>query len=101
MSRKEAVLLAGRALAIIQFVAALLDISYLPERLVSLSHYQHMGTALAGTEAEYFQTLGRVGIAFMMMRIAGLLILAAIFWNCGRWLESILSPRRDRKEQAD
>jgi len=101
MSRKEAALLAGRALAIIQFVAALLEISYLPERLVSLSHYQHMGTALAATEADYFQALGRVGIAFMLMRIAGLLILTVVFWNCGPWFESVLLPKRDRKDQAD
>jgi len=98
MSRKEAVLLAGRALAIIQFVAALLDISYLPERLVSLSHYQRLGAAAVGTEAEYFQTLGRVGIAFMLMRIAVLLILAGIFWKCGPWFESVLLPKRERKE---
>jgi hypothetical protein len=101
MSRKEAVLLAGRALAIIQFVAALLDISYLPERLVSLSHYEHMASVTAATESDYFQALGRVGIIFMLMRIAGLLVLAAIFWNCGPWFERVLLPKRDRKEQAD
>ncbi len=102
MSRKEAVLLVSRALAIIQFVAALLDISYLPERFVSLSHYERIGSIVAATETDsYFQALGRVGIAFMLVRIAGLLVLAVIFWNCGPWFETVLLPKRDRKDQTD
>ena len=96
MSRKEAVLLVSRALAIIQFVTALLDISYLPERFISLYHHERVVSVLAtaGTDT-YFQTLDRVGMVFMLMRIAGLLILTVVFWNCGSWFERVLLPKQE------
>jgi hypothetical protein len=91
MSRKEIVLLVSRALAIIQFVSAVLEITYLPERLVSFIHYVGRFDDLATTDG-YWGTYYRVQIGFLFMRIIIQLVLTVIFWNCGPWIERTLLP---------
>jgi hypothetical protein len=101
MSRKEAVILVSRALAIIQLVTAMLDITYLPEWFVSLHHHERLIEALgiSNTE-EYWRSYDQVGVGFLFARIAGLLVLTLIFWNCGPWFERILLPNRASRDDS-
>ena len=101
MSRKEIVLLVSRALAMIQFVAAMLEISYLPERVVSLMHRAHSFSAQGDAEsANYWSSYDQVGVAFMCARIVGLLVLTAIFWNSAPWIERMLAPTREGADRV-
>ena len=79
MTRKEAVLLVSRALAVIQFITALLEILYLPERFISLNHHARVISTIGASEVgNYFLTYDRVGMAFLFARIAGLLTLTLV-----------------------
>lgn len=94
MSRKEAVLLVSRALAVIQLITAFLEITTLPYRLISLHHYTDRINRSVATEGDfYFKSHDHVEIAFMFARIAGLMLFAFLFWKCGPWIESILLPK--------
>lgn len=85
MNREEAVLLVSRALACMQAISALLYASYLPERLLSLHHYTQL-------QSEYFTAYDRVQIAFYFGRIAFLLLMTFVFWNCGPGISRFLLP---------
>jgi hypothetical protein len=102
MSRKEAVLLVSRALAVIQFVTALLDITHLPEWLMSLHHHERLIEALGISNTdEYWRSYDQVGVAFLFARIAGLLVLTLVFWNCGPWFERVLLPKRSSQNDSN
>lgn len=101
MSRREAVLLVSRALAMIQLITAFLEITTLPDRLISLHHYTSRISASGATQSDYyFKSLDQLGIAFMFARIAGLLLFAFFFWNCGPWIERILMPKPETQDQS-
>ena len=101
MSRKEAVLLVSRGLAMIQLITAFLEITTLPGRLMSLHHYTSLISASAATQSDYyFKSYDQVGIAFMFARIAGLLLFAFVFWNCRPWIERILMPKPETQDQS-
>ncbi len=101
MSRKEAVLLVGRALAMIQLITAFVEITTLPDRLVSLHHYtDRINRSVATSQDFYFQSYDQVGIAFLFARIAGLLLFAFLFWTCGPWIERILLPRPEIERES-
>jgi hypothetical protein len=98
MSRKEAVLLVSRALAIFQFVYALLEITYLPERLISL--FGHASAAGASGMDDYFGSYNRVGVVFLLVRIGIQLVLTVVFWNCGPWIERVLLPASGKPDHS-
>ncbi|MGD0628725.1 MAG: hypothetical protein ABR987_05205 [Terracidiphilus sp.] len=94
MSKKEAVLLVSRALAMIQIITAFIEAATLPDRLVSLHHYTDRISRSAATSQDfYFQSYDRVGIALLFARVAGLMLFALLFWNCGPLVERILLPK--------
>jgi hypothetical protein len=39
-------------------------------------------------------------MGFMMAWIAGLLVLLVVFWNCGPWVERVLMPKREDRNQT-
>lgn len=84
MSREEVVRVVSRALSVIQGITAAIEISYLPERFVSLAHD-------AGRLND-FVAYDRIGLAFLFFRIAFLLAAAAALWNCGPWIQRLLGP---------
>jgi hypothetical protein len=95
MSRKEIVVLVSRALAIIQLISALLEVTYLPGRFMTLIHH---GSRSDGG-GDYYRTNYQVDIITFVFRIAGLLIIAIILWNCGPWVERMLTPRLQEGER--
>ena len=94
MSRKEIVILVSRAFALIQLVTALLEITYLPGRFMSLIHHvREIDTVGPSRAGDYWRMYYQLDIMSFMIRIAGLLIIAILFWHCGPWVERILSPK--------
>jgi hypothetical protein len=90
MSRDDAVLLVSRAIAVMQFITAFLEVTYLPERLTSLRHYSAIGSISPGST--YFENLDRVEIGFLFGRIACLLLTSWLFWSCGPRIGRLLLP---------
>jgi hypothetical protein len=96
MSRKEVVLLVSRAFAACQLATALLELSYLPERLFSMYHHAKLGSLLSDSAADnYFRTYDQIGVLSLIARIVGLLILTVVFWQCGPWVERIVLPKQE------
>lgn len=101
MSRKEAVLLVSRALAMIQLITAFIEVTVLPSCFVSLHHYTSRISASIATQSDYyFRSYDQIEIAFIFARIAGLLLFAFLFWNCGPWIERVLLSNRATDDQA-
>jgi hypothetical protein len=102
MSRKEAVLLVSRALAILQLIFALMELTYLPIRLISLNHHTTRVDVLGPSGYDdFWNGYYRVDIGFMFARIVIYLVFAFVFWNCGPWIERVLLPKREIHDQAD
>jgi len=98
MSRREIVVLVSRALACVQLITALLDVSYLPEKLFSFLHYVHQPDALDNGH-RYFRMLDSISILTQLARIGILLVAFLIFWNCGDWIEQILLPAAEKPSE--
>jgi hypothetical protein len=96
MSRDEVVRLVSRALAVSQFISALEEITYLPERMFAVHHYHQ---ASEGLILSYTEVLYRFEISSLLFRIAGLLTLAWLFWTCGPRVAQLLLPE-EVKEAA-
>jgi hypothetical protein len=91
MSRKDAVMLASRTLAVLLTVWALSDVSYLPERLHSLLHYlNHEPASPAAIECERHYYLIQIG--FLVTRIVGYSLLAMWLYKGGPEVEELLLP---------
>lgn len=93
MSRKEVVLVVSRAVAVIQIVTVLLEMTYIPGRLYSLSHHSKAMIESGSSETSvYLWTDDRISLAMYMLRIIILMIVAALFWTCGPKVEQLLCP---------
>jgi hypothetical protein len=96
VSRKEIVLLVCRALAAIQFISALLEMSYLPLRFFASYHRAALINATSDSSQNlYLRTYDQIEVLSLFARIAGLLILTVIFWNCGSWIERVFLPKQN------
>jgi hypothetical protein len=102
MSRKDAVLLVSRALSILQLIYALMELTYLPIRFVSLHHHTTRANVLGSSGYDDFWSgYYRVDIAFLFARVAICLVVAFLFWNCGPWIDRLLLPESDDLEQPN
>jgi hypothetical protein len=85
MSRKDAIVLAARTLAVLLTVWALTDVSYLPDRLYSFLYYlNQQPTSSASTlhwRNDYLIALG-----FLVVRIVGYSLIA-------RWSKAVTKLR--------
>ena len=90
MSRREVVLLVSRALAVVQIMSALEEISYLPDRLILLWH--QIGPARFLNLSSYFSIYEVESTLALILRISLLLLAAYVFWNCGPKIERFLLP---------
>lgn len=89
MSRSEIVRLVSRAVAVIQLVSALEEISYLPQRILSAQHYgawDHLSVS------PYLARQYSLDVASLFGRTALLLTLAWIFWTCSPRIANLLLP---------
>jgi hypothetical protein len=90
ISRKDAVLLASRTLAVLLTVSALADVSYVPERLHSFLHYFNNESSSAATE--YMRHYYLIGLGFLVVRIVGFALMALWLHQCGPEVEELLLP---------
>ena len=97
MSRKDAVLLASRTLALLLTVWALSDVSYLPERLHSFLRYANQ--ELAGSALQYWRHYYLIALGFLIVRIVGFSLMARWLYKCGPEVEELLLPA-EREENA-
>ena len=95
-SRKELVLLLSRAFALLLISWALVEVSYLPERLFALSHHINERSVLA--THDYWSSYYLIVTVFLVVRILALLLAAALFWRCGPRVQALFSPREDNQE---
>ena len=98
MSKNEVVLLATRCIAIVQFISAIEEISYLPERFMALHHYGHRSSWLA---PDYLTSIYSLEVSMLFFRIAGLLVLTWVFWKCAPWLRQIMWADQKKDAQAE
>ncbi len=93
MSRREVVLLVSRALALLFISSAIIEGTYLPERLFAFSHYVRQSSVLVGPNflSNYYLMMA----IFLVLRILAYSLAAALFWKCGPRLEGLFSPPQE------
>jgi hypothetical protein len=97
MTRDEAVKLVSRALAIIQLITALLEITYLPAYILSWYHHAQFGSD--SIPSDYYTRLYTIELGSLVLRICGLFLLSLIFWNCAPWVALYLLPPGQEQEK--
>jgi len=93
MSKKDAVVIASRVLALYFFCWFLSDVTYLPSHLLAVLHYASFRN-LSPTES-YFYSYDRVGLGFLYVRILGLLFASWLFYRCGPRVQRFLLNSSD------
>ena len=91
MSRKDAIMLASRTLAVLLTVWALSDISYLPERVNSFVHYLNREPA-SSSSIGYWRHYYLIGLGFLVTRIVGYSLMARWLYKGGREVEELFLP---------
>jgi len=90
MSKREIVLLFSRALAIIQAVTGLLEVTYLPQELLGLFHHIYpLQTPMFG---DYWSRYYMETVLALVTRIAICFLAAMLLWKCGPEIERFLMP---------
>ena len=92
MSRKDAVVLAGRTWALLLTVWALTEASYLPASLHSFLRYIDQGPG-ASTAIQYWRHYYLITLSFIVTRMVGFALLARWLFKGGPEVEDLLSPR--------
>jgi hypothetical protein len=93
MTREDSVLLVSRALSLLWGATALVEATYLPERLFAFVHYANRVTEAGGVGADgYLPSLYRLEAGLLFGRVVIYLLLAFVFWRCGPWVVRTLLP---------
>jgi len=90
MSRMDAIVLPSRALAVLFVVSALVEASYLPERLYSFLHYIDQGPGPAAL-MEYRRHYYLINLGFLVVRVVGFSLMARWLYRGGPEIEELLS----------
>ncbi len=94
MSRKEAVMLASRTLAVLLTVSTMTEESYLPEHVHSFLHYLNQEST-ASTAIEYLRHYYLIRLGFLVIRIVGYSLMAMWLYKGGPEIEELLLPEPD------
>ena len=87
MTRRDAILLASRALALYLIAWALNDLSYLPESVLS---FRHNTSVLYSNN--YLRTYYGVAIVVRVLRSTALFLTAAWLYRCGGRVQAYFLP---------
>jgi ABC-type microcin C transport system permease subunit YejB len=98
MSRKELVFIVSRVFALLLSSWAMVEVSYLPERLFALTHHINQGSVLA--RYDYWSSYYLVVTSFLVARVLALLFAAGSFWRCGPRVQALFSPEQDKREAS-
>ena len=99
MSRKELVLVVSRTLSLLLIAWALVEITYLPERLFSLSHHVSERSVLASED--YWTRYYLLITLFLVVRIIALFIAALMFWKCGPRVQTLFLAQSGGSERSE
>jgi hypothetical protein len=99
MSRKELVSLVSRAFALLLTTWALVEFTYLPDRVFALSHHLRQGSVLA-TSSDYWSSYYQILTVFTVARMLAFFFAAILFWRCGPRVEALFSPPPDNQEAS-
>ena len=84
MTKKEAVMLASRALALYLICWGLSDVIYLPQLALDLQRHWHRSSVLM---PDYWWTYYRVGMVMHLVRILALFAAAGWLLKCGKTVQ--------------
>jgi hypothetical protein len=88
MQRKEIVRLASRLFAMQLLAWALVDLTYMPERLFSFFHYLSERSVTA--TQDFWSTRYSFVTMFAIARVGGLFLASGAFWRCSPGIEALL-----------
>lgn len=91
MTRREIVVLVSRAIAVIQWMSALIEITYLPAYLLNLFH--HLSPLEAPYFGDYWSRYYMEELLALIARISILLLAGLTLWKCSPKIEERLLPR--------
>ena len=99
MSRKDAVVLASRALALLMAVWALSEASSLPGSALSFLHYsnQEPGSPVA---VQYWRHYHLVTLGFLVTRIVGFSFMARWLYKGGPEVEQLFLPLKSQESSG-
>ena len=94
MSRKDALLLASRGLAVLLTLWALAEVSYLPEFAHSFLHYirYERTSSTSMGYLDYMRHYYLIRLAFLITRIIGYSLMARWLYKGGPDIEDLLLP---------
>ena len=94
LTKQDALTLFGRLLAFYLTVWALVDFTYIPERIFSLMHYIARVQDSAIKDPYYLHMIAaeRLSIGLGILRILLLITAAASVWSAGPWLQRLILP---------
>ena len=98
MSKKELVLVASRAFALLLATWALVNITYLPDELFSLSHHVSLRSVLA--VHDYWTCYYLMLTVSNLARIVALSSATVLFWRCGPRVEAFFSCPAGEQESS-
>ena len=99
MSKKDAVLLASRALALLLTVWALSDVSSMPEQVHSFLHYlRQEPTSSPGVD--YLRHYYLIRLCFLVTRIVGFSLMARWLFKGGPEVEELFLPSQPDENAA-
>jgi hypothetical protein len=65
-----------------------------------LHHSGQASVLMTSASDAFWLSHYRLETALLVLRIAALLILAIVLWNCAPWLERLLLPKPEAPEQS-
>jgi hypothetical protein len=96
MSRKDALVLASRTLALLLAAWALADLCYLPGIVHSFRHYVNREPD-SSTSIEYWRHHYLVSLGFLVTRIVGFSLLSRWLFKGGSEVEELLLPSESQE----
>lgn len=89
MSKREMARIASRTLALLLFTWAFVELTYLPERVLALSHYLGQRSVFATSDylSRYYQWI----LIFNLVRLAVFLAAGVLLWRFGPKIERLFS----------
>jgi hypothetical protein len=90
MSSRDAVRIASRIIAAYILIWALDAASYIPANVYAAVHHSHEASIITGNN--YWENHYLVSVGISLLRVAGLLIVAFWFYQCGPGAQKYFLP---------
>ena len=88
----------SRAFALLLISWALVEITYLPERIFALFHHLSHSSVLA--TQDYWSRYYEIITISILLRTLAFFLAAVLFWRCGPRVQALFSPEQDNREAS-